>query len=64
MLALSANAISYVPPVMAPVMPRARPVVMSEYGNPLGQQGFKPLIVPNPAAPGQTAGLSWCAPEK
>ena len=59
MLALSASTLSYVPHVV----PRSRPIVLSEYGNPFGNQGLKPLIVPNPAAPGQTSGLSWCVPQ-
>jgi hypothetical protein len=40
---------------------RSRPIVCSEYANPTGQ-GFKPLVVPNQALPGQTSGLSWYQP--
>lgn len=56
MLSLSSVACSYVPP--AQIVSRSRPIVLSEFANPTGQ-GFKPLVVPNQALPGQTSGLSW-----
>ena len=55
---IAAAPFAYVAP-MHPVASRSQPAAMSEYMSPTGNTGWKPLIVPNPAAPGQTSGLSW-----
>jgi hypothetical protein len=57
-----ASSLSYLPSIPTVGARRSRPIVLSEYANPLGQNGLKPLVVPNPAAPGQTSGLSWYMP--